>query len=907
MPQSARHSPLPDLVGSWPISQIGGSPFILPNTVETNATILGTVREPSAGYDVDGASFLLWVDGVMHTVSFAYGAKLPLSEVVSQINSAVGASVASDDNGFLRLKSTTAGEGSSLRLQFNIGSTIADVLYRLGFFPETVAYSGDITQAQHVDPDRQVAQPGQMLLAEGESLTPGIFNRALFQLALNNDRNEGLLSKKQIAVDSKVSTHAYSSPGTPEGYQFSGGTYVFVGDTTTPGVAELEKLAVILDANGREFVKEKTVVDTAGITALASTDSATGWERISATAGTPFTAVHATGNYYIVCSSWTGAAAVLNGVPIKIVKYVNNTQVLVAAVDPATGDKIDLTPTSVTVDLVSVIPYRAKVSGIYDSQGGSRVEGVQISKRSSLVPDRVEKNNRLRITGSFTTAPAVEIGDLVHWSGLNQQPFSNNGTYRVASIPDRHTLELVNEDWTAAFLNPDLTGGAGTFDIESDGKFYKDPFFEFEANGSPEAGDQIQILYKGKSTIREATDDPSAFSKNRLFDQDLDGAVQKAILRIYGPSAETIDDVVYGDVRLNVETLCYRLDAEHEDEDGRHTYISCYDVIPRSPGIWDSGSSTNPWQEVFTDKLTLDAQDNAEGTVGGGWKYKGIGAFHKNTNQTAHDYGHSFVSEITARTGGPYETTAVSVGGQISSAMIANVVAGIWCEADNLGSGTAWLCDAYRGGCYIGASATGTIDDAVVFHAFNGSDGSGTINNYYGVKVDNITVGGTSNYAIYTGTGDVRFGDQTHILYDGSSGPTGWATAPALLVGGTTKTMAVGDDIGASFFEQEIDTVAAGATGWSTAIGARGYATHSANALSWMVGCYGESIHDGTGTIDWADSIACNIPTCSGGGTLTTGVGVGIYPSAGTTGTYVNSYGLFVGYVDEGGTDNYGI
>lgn len=53
----------------------------------------------------------------------------------------------------------------------------------------------------------------------------------------------------------------------------------------------------------------------------------------------------------------------------------------------------------------------------------------------------------------------------------------------------------------------------------------------------------------------------------------------------------------------------------------------------------------------------------------------------------------------------------------------------------------------------------GTTTDAIGISILSGTNSSGTITNNYGLQINNQTAGGTLNYAIYTGTGLVRFGD----------------------------------------------------------------------------------------------------------------------------------------------------
>lgn len=59
------------------------------------------------------------------------------------------------------------------------------------------------------------------------------------------------------------------------------------------------------------------------------------------------------------------------------------------------------------------------------------------------------------------------------------------------------------------------------------------------------------------------------------------------------------------------------------------------------------------------------------------------------------------------------------------------------------------------------ATASGSVVDNA-YCLYGAASVSGTVGNLYGLKVADMT-GGTNNYAIYTGSGSVRFGDNVHI------------------------------------------------------------------------------------------------------------------------------------------------
>ena len=83
----------------------------------------------------------------------------------------------------------------------------------------------------------------------------------------------------------------------------------------------------------------------------------------------------------------------------------------------------------------------------------------------------------------------------------------------------------------------------------------------------------------------------------------------------------------------------------------------------------------------------------------------------------------------------------------------------------------------------------------------------GAIANAYGLYVENINVGTTLNYAIYTKAGQVRIGDDTEVVgvlkaggYKSSDGTAG-ATADVAVakVGGGTRTLTFKDGLYTSY------------------------------------------------------------------------------------------------------------
>ena len=192
------------LMGSWPlVPTFGptGTPTTLPGTLRTKARILGIVRETNAGFDVSSRSFDITVDS-NSPVTVSFGPTVStLDQVITQVNSDVGYTVAYRDNGFLLLESPTDGEGSYLKVSVDPASSPTDVLHNLGLFAGSESRAGEVAAPGHVEPERQVILPQQLSFAEGESFMAGAINRMAFQLAVNTDQQYGFIARKRQAKD----------------------------------------------------------------------------------------------------------------------------------------------------------------------------------------------------------------------------------------------------------------------------------------------------------------------------------------------------------------------------------------------------------------------------------------------------------------------------------------------------------------------------------------------------------------------------------------------------------------------------------------------------------------------------------------------------------------------------------
>lgn len=579
MPAPIDHLDTASLMGSWPVIPefVTGTPVFDSRVIDRKATILGVKKETSAGYNVDTKSLYIWVDGTQHQVSFSGTDPFTLDEVIDVFNNVGGSKgsispapsgdIAFRDNGFLRLVSPSSVGGGSLRLQTD---TDPDLFVELGLFSETEAFDGQIKQTQHFDPDRQVALPRQMSMGDGEDLRSDVINRALFQLGINTERNEGLLSRKRMAVQKNIDVGSW--PGGSTGYQFIGDEVVYTGAATGPSVSDLESYFAVLDADGREYVKRfQDVLTTSTVDFVSSQDR----QEVQVQAGPGYVAGDEKGEVYIISSAGSLPAA-LQGVPMKILEVESGGALaVVQPIDPVTGDVVLFNAAGVSADRVEIQTRRCVVDEVRKPSTTTRVEGVQTTKESGT-PTRIDKNNRIVVSGALfktnSVGPVVE-GDLVVWSSyVGSDPYTNNGNYRVSKVVDEETIEVVAEDWGPVYLNPDLSGGAGTVTVSTDGEFYKEPFLHFlpEASGGaiPTTGDAVRIVYLGMSTFREITDDPSSFSGGSVrYKQEADDYTQQVLLAIIGPSATTLTEYMHDDARNSLENLDYRVNFEHYPAD----------------------------------------------------------------------------------------------------------------------------------------------------------------------------------------------------------------------------------------------------------------------------------------------------------------------------------------------------
>jgi hypothetical protein len=577
MTQPYGHVDAPTLMGSWPIipSFTGGAASVRPRTLLSRAAILGARREDSVGFDVAGKGFLLFIDGVQYNIGFTGSGNLTLDEVVSQINAIIAPDpeVAFRDNGFLRLESSTIGENSSLRLETDANP---EIFLELGLFAGVESRAGDISPSFSIDPDRQVAYHGQLSMMEGEDLEARVINRFLMQVAINSDLQHGILTKKRVAKVDKASVvdpnDGFVLPGT-----------IYTGPDALPTEAQLEGIVSVLDSFGNEvYAPVETVLNSVsgGVTTYIDTQEMTFGSGV-----TPiFSATDPENEVYVRCDD--AAMGTLQNVPLKVLEYLSPTEVVVRNID-SDGNIVSANVGVGTIERLSITKEHIKVTGLWTNSGMTqRVEQYQYPKLSGLTIDRVEHNNRIVCdAGGFSGV--AEVGDLVVIAGHDgSYPYNNDGEYRVSKIIDDQTLELLSDDYGPVFLNPTAVSTLGTVDVTTDGNFWTNPYVSLNAEVT---SGTYTIVHKKQSTMEEFIDDPGSMSGSLLeHAQEVDSTVLTSLKNIIGPSAE-LDEYLYGDPRLNLESIYQQYDREHHGYDsgsflGRHSDIRP-DTIDMWPGV----------------------------------------------------------------------------------------------------------------------------------------------------------------------------------------------------------------------------------------------------------------------------------------------------------------------------------
>ena len=589
-----KHVDAPTIAGTWPIlsaPQVGGTPLVLANTLVRQATVMGMRRETPSGYDVGGKSFRLTIDGSLSTISFPAGGPYDLDTVIAEINTDAGATVALRDNGFLRITSTTVGGNSSVLVETDPASSPEDVLDILGLFPGVTSAAGELVSTPSVDPTRQITAPGQLTLAEGENISSEAFNRALLQLSINSDTSYGVTHRKRVG---KVKSVVEATPS--NGFTLT--DTIYTGANASPTTAQLKDVIAILDDNGDEPYIEKQVNLGTGPGTFTTDADQTDRTVFNSTV-IPLGGTQDTDNRYLVSSD--GAMGALAGVPLKIMELIDGDNVVVQAVDPTDGSKVDLDTGSITVSLVSVTPTQILVTAIEDGSSNP-VEQQQVVKQATTTISRIENNNRIVCAGAtFQTSNVVE-GDLVNiTSHTSTNPYTNNGTYRVLRVADERTLDLQTEDYGPVFLNPD--GILGDAEVTTDGDFWTNPFIVLNETYP----NQVTVIYRGMSTLNDVTDDAAGLGGSLLsLTQETDIDVTSVILKMLGPSATDFSSYLYNDERVSLESLNFQMTNEHTLQ-GRHDVIRPTKILFFDPPNGDTSSEG----ETLTFRIAAGDAGNA--------------------------------------------------------------------------------------------------------------------------------------------------------------------------------------------------------------------------------------------------------------------------------------------------------
>jgi len=594
MPAPLKYADLSTLLGSWPTIPefISGIASVDPRAIDSEATILGVSRKDS--YDVGGKEIVIAYGlsgggGGSQAVVFSAGPRT-LDEVITDINTAIGQTFATNDNGFLRITNTI--NGAYLRLD---PSSNPEAYYELGLFVGTEAVVGQLTQTQHFDPDRQVAFPGQLSLGDGENFKASAINRALHQLSTNTDYNQAVVGRKRVPLVQETDDLTFLNDAGLDLSSLSAG-FVYTGPDSSPNEDQLEGLFKFIDGEGREVLWEDIVEeDVAGVPDLAQDAETFEWH---VTTNDVWLSTDPEGNIFVRMNGLSaGSNSDINGVPLKVVSYISGTEVVIDPADYSLTDE-----NAGTVSRVSVTYKKLRVKQVQKSDiDATRVEKLEESMVSAEPVTRVDKGNRIVCSGA-TFSETVEgdwYGYKVTWTGhTDAEPFDNNGSYRISRVLDENTIEVVGDDFGPVVLNPDDGTSFGSIDITSDGNFWKNPYLKF-VDGAEVTGKTFRLRYYKAGTLEEATDDPYNLIGNNLdYGIKADLSIQKAILAILGPSVSSINEYVYDDHRITLEDLNNRLVDEHYDHDtvgpdgksghgGRHQDIrpDTIDLFPYVSGV----------------------------------------------------------------------------------------------------------------------------------------------------------------------------------------------------------------------------------------------------------------------------------------------------------------------------------
>jgi len=213
----------------------------------------------------------------------------------------------------------------------------------------------------------------------------------------------------------------------------------------------------------------------------------------------------------------------------------------------------------------------------------------------------------------------------------------------------------------------------------------------------------------------------------------------------------------------------------------------------KTPKIYPNADSTTSLQFLKADGTTSIVNiDTTNSRVGIGTTAPTSKLHIDDTVSSAVDYITASIVNAVTITTNTYGNTGLLVGANTLGTRTSDVTIGIQNVNNYYSSG---LCtDQY--GMYCALDTQGPVTTQYGVFLVNGAGGGGTVVNSYGLYVNDINVGSSLNYAIYTGAGKVRFGDSVGVGLNPTAvlhlkaGTATASTAPLKFTTGTLNTVA---------------------------------------------------------------------------------------------------------------------
>jgi hypothetical protein len=315
-------------------------------------------------------------------------------------------------------------------------------------------------------------------------------------------------------------------------------------------------------------------------------------------------------------------------------------------------------------------------------------------------------------------------------------------------------------------------------------------------------------------------------------------------------------------------------------------------------------TGTGPWEYV-TDGVTRSASSLPIANV-----VASEHAFASQFTSGVYALNQSYAQQAVATTGSLVALYGYADANHPSGTVVQ--IMGVVGTAEHRGAGAVTNARGLQGIAFL--SGAGTTANAVGVHASVAKTGGGTITTAYGVKVEDITQGST-NYALHTGLGTVRFGGL--VLADAGLTVTGTLTYTNLTISTLFK---VQDAFVPTFAAQAIELTYSSAAGSGTTLGqvaevrqtvattgttaglmGYGRATHTSGTVVQIIGLYGLAHTSGVG------GTTTNAVGVFGGGNLAAGTVTNymavVAGNPGGGATITNAYGLLVRSITVGATN----